>query len=140
MPDLHLLQPPIWFCHQKFKTILPGPVCCRFLIILLLPLSCCCNAAAATLLLQCGCCNAACCFFSGFSIRIGDQTCCCSVDNTYRPARSNAVFHRAHYYSLETQLLKYASVVSCQLHWILYREFNKFEVIRRATGRFQKTH
>jgi len=58
VPDLHLLLPPIWFCHQKFKAIAWTSLSCRFLI-LLLPLSCCCNAAAETLLLQRGCCSAA---------------------------------------------------------------------------------
>ena len=102
LTGLPLLRPPIWYCHQKFKTtactsLLPFP--------LLLSLSCCCNKAAATLL-QWGYCKVAaatwllqhcCCFLGGGSGFIKFVVALAAVDNT-----SAVEVHRAHYCLLET--------------------------------------
>ena len=112
VPGLHLLLPPIWFCQQKFKT-----TACTSLLPFLnsvaaaLPLAAatrqlqrgCCNAAAATRMLQRGCCNVAAASSaasrSGLMIKL---VAALLITCTYRPVRSNTVFHRAHYCLLET--------------------------------------
>ena len=130
LPSLPLVRPPIWYCHQKFKTtsctsLLPFP--------LLLPLFCSCNTAAATRLLQRGCCNAD-AASSAAAPHWPNVLLLLLLLITLRPLRFIKPIivclklnsWNAHLYFMPTSS---DSISGVQL-----------EIIRRATGRFQKTY